>query len=181
MIRIQYKGYRRNVYAAVDKVNNLLSESSFYQRISMHPYFDRADILPSHIADLMQLSDINMNIDFYYSISPTSKAYGYDNTLDPTLICLNAWQIDRSIAGISNTIVHACVHAVNSLFPQYSFGHGTAGNNENTAPYWIGCLSQQLISKNEECEYMVHELPENIINVSAGGKRTGKYYSLISL
>lgn len=163
-ITIDYKGFRENMRLAVFKVNQLLRNEKFFNQIRRQQSFDMADISPSHIADLIENASIKMTVDLYYSLSPFNEAYGYDNLEDPRIIPLNVWQIERPIASLCNTMVHACVHATNILYPQYSFGHDDRNYDlENTAPYKIGCLAQQFISGDDTTfEYMKHE--EYLIN-----------------
>jgi len=165
MIKIMYNGYHRNLKLAVNNVNNLLQQEYFYQGIMRHANFDMCDITPRQLAGLMRISDIRMSIDLYYSLKPFSKAVSYDDAEDATVIHLNKWNLNRSVESLCNTLMHQCIHAVNELFPQFSFGHGdsaTAGK-ENTAPYWIAALAQRLISDdNSLYEALNHEDVSNI-------------------
>ncbi len=150
-IRIDYDGARNitQVQKAVSIANSLLHCDDFYSRLSQHPGFDLANIPPGLIADLMQHTDIRVSVSLYYALSPLKNYDGYDDIEDPSRIHLNAWKIDRTPASICNTIVHGCVHAVNAHYPQYYFGHGDMSGvgKENTAPYWIGALAQQMASE----------------------------------
>jgi hypothetical protein len=139
------------VREAVILSNDLLDNIQFYRSIAHHPYFDLADITPGSIADLMLLTGINMHIELYYALCPLKNYDGYDDTDDPTAIHINVWKLDRSPASICNTIIHSCVHAVNAYHSKYHFGHGDLPlqARENTAPYWIGALAQQMVSKED--------------------------------
>jgi hypothetical protein len=157
-ITIDYKGFRENMRLAVFKVNQLLRNELFFNQLRKLRPFDMADISPTHIADLMENASIKMSIDLYYSLSPFNDAYGYDNLRNPNVIPMNVWQLERPIASLCNTMVHACVHAVNAYAPQYFFGHDDSTDVEHTAPYQIGCLAQQFISGDDTVfEYMRHE------------------------
>lgn len=158
-ITIEYKGFRENMRLAIFKINQLLRNEKFFNQIRRLQSFDMADISPAHVADLIENANIKMTVDLYYSLSPFNNAYGYDNEEDPRIIPMNVWQIERPIASLCNTMMHACVHATNSFNPQYYFGHDKNNSNpENTAPYKIGCLAQQFISGDDSIyEYMKHE------------------------
>ncbi len=165
MIKIVYNGYHRNLRLAINNVNNLLQQEYFYQGIMRHDSFDMCNVTPRQLAGLMRISDMRMTIDLYYSLLPFSKAVTYDDTADPTIIHLNKWNLNRSVESLCNTLMHQCIHAVNALFPQFSFGHGdnsTAGK-ENTAPFWIAAMAQRLISDdNTLYEALNHEEVSNI-------------------
>lgn len=164
MIQIQYKGFESNVKTAVNLVSSLLQYEGFYDTIRRHRKFDMANVPPSWIADLVQSSDICMNIDFYYSVNPFSNALSYDDVKSPFTIHLNKWNLSKSVGSICNAIVHQCIHAVNSLYPQYCFGHGNETENmNNTAPYWIANLAQQIILQDDStAEFLCHEQDMNI-------------------
>jgi len=150
-IRINYEGMRAYLQQAVIKTNELLRTREFYDQIAAHPGFDMADINPMAISELMSRANINMAVDLYYSISPFRNIDGYDDAENPALIHINIWTIQRPVASLCNTLVHSCVHAVNALNDRYYFGHGdiTLDGKENTAPYQIGSIAQDMISKGE--------------------------------
>lgn len=166
MISIDYKGYRRNITKAVSVTNFLLQDESLFETIAAEQAFDMSDVAPYTIASLMRSAKIVMNVDFYYAMSPASKAVGYDDKNNPTTIWLNAWQLSRPIESLCNTMIHACIHALNAAHPEYYFGHGDVLKEglENTAPYRIGCLAQRLLTDDEfVCEYMIHDDPAHIV------------------
>lgn len=167
MIKIKYRGNRENIRLAVKLSNQLLRNPEFYKRISEYPFFDMADVTPAFISSLMQNTTIEMSIKFYFSRN-RSQAYGYDDMRNPNAIPLNVWTIDRPVASIGNTILHACVHAINAQYPQYSFGHNESHNRtlENAAPNWIGCLAQKMISGDENAnEIMLHETDTDLFEI----------------
>lgn len=149
-INISYTGARNfsQVHKAVVSANEVLHNDLFYHCISIHKKFDLANVSPSTISELIRNTRLSISVSMYYSLSPLKNYDGYDDTDNPCCIHLNAWKIDRSVASICNTIIHGCIHAVNARYPQYSFGHGDMSSigKENTAPYWIGALAEQLTS-----------------------------------
>lgn len=165
MVKIIYTGYHRNLKLAVNNVNNLLQQEYFYQAIQRHEHFDMADVTPKQLSGLIRISDIRLSIDLYYSLLPFSKSVSYDDPLEPNLIHLNKWNLNRSVESLCNTLMHQCIHAVNAAFPQFSFGHGDNDpeGKENTAPYWIAGMAQRLISDdNSLYEALNHEEVSNI-------------------
>jgi hypothetical protein len=144
-------GNFNNVKEAVMMANAILAIDPFYDRIAAHSSFDMADISPTTIARLMKDSSFTMTLHLYYSLSPVKNIDGYDDQDDPFAIHMNIWKIDRSPESMCNTIIHACVHAVNACNDDFYFGHGDEAlyGKENTAPYWIGALAQSMMSDEE--------------------------------
>lgn len=139
------------VKEAVMLANELLGKKEFYDRIAAHNAYAMANVSPAGISELMRTTRLKMTVDLYYAMNSTLNIDGYDDTEHPFTIHLNIWKIDRSPASICNTIIHACVHAVNAQHPEHYFGHGdhTVAGKDNTAPYRIGALAQQMVSKDE--------------------------------
>lgn len=149
-IHIDCSGVRnfQQVQKAAAMANTILANTEFYYRIALHPFFDLADAETETIAELIRNAGIPMYIDLYHAMSQSANYDGYDDLDNPSVIHLNIWKIDRSPASICNSMIHACVHAVNAHYEQYYFGHGdtTINGKENTAPYWIGALAQRMVS-----------------------------------
>lgn len=147
-VQIAYTGLRPKVEKAVFAANELLRNEQFYERIAKQYKFDRADITPSKIAGLMQHAAIQMTVELYYALSPVKNIDGFDDPEQPNTIHLNIWRIDRPVESLCNTLIHACVHAVNAKYNQYSFGHGdrAPAGKEETAPYKIGWLAEIMLS-----------------------------------
>lgn len=157
-ITIDYDGVRsyRGVQQAVARTNDLLRDPAFYEEIATQPRFALSSSPSDTIADLMRKARIIMRVNLYYAISPLYNIDGYDDTENPFIAHMNIWRIDRSVASLCNSLVHACVHAVNAqanrfYFNQYYFGHGPATGTvrEKTAPYAIGAIAQRLVSGEE--------------------------------
>lgn len=165
MIRIIYQGRNENLRLAVNSVNNLLQQDYFYHGIEKHSGFDMCTISANELASLMRTVDVSMKINLYYSLSPFNKAVSFDDTNDPTVIHLNKWTLNRPVESICNTLMHHCVHAVNSCFPQFEFGHGdcNAEGKDNTAPYWIAGYAQRILADDMSVyEAMDHEEVNNL-------------------
>lgn len=144
-------GNFNTVKEAVMMANEILRDDSFYERIALHPYFDHANVSPATVARLMRESAFSMSVDLYYALSPIQNIDGFDDKDNPFIIHMNVWKIDRSPESMCNTLIHACVHAVNAYYDEYDFSHGdnTYTGKENTAPYWIGALAQQMASDED--------------------------------
>lgn len=160
MVRIRYKGNDEKLLQAVARTNALFLDVNFYNAINRHGDFDLADISPVNLSSLIRNTRMDMKIEFYYSLYPFSRAVSFDDRENPQTIWLNKWNINRSIGSLSNTLMHQCIHAINSRNPQHYFGHGdnNVAGKENTAPYSIASLAQQMTEKNViTCELMHHE------------------------
>ena len=144
-------GNFNSVKEAAILANEVLENDAFYARIASHPFFDFSDASPATIARLMRETSITMAFDLYYAKSHVRNIDGYDDQENPFVIHMNVWKIDRSPESMCNTIIHACVHALNACHAQYYFGHGdnSLTGKENTAPYWIGALAQQIVSHED--------------------------------
>jgi hypothetical protein len=165
MIQIQYEGFDNIIQTAVRNVNMVFQSSDIYEAIRKHEKFDQSNVPAGWIADLLETTDLNIQIDFYYSIHPFSKTIACDNPKNPGIIYLNRWNTGKPVDVLCNAMVHQCVHAANAVFPQYSFGHevNCAEGQENTAPFRIAELAQNIINKGhtmnktssyeEVCEY----------------------------
>ncbi len=147
-IQIEYSGMRPIVQQAVCMTNQLLRDIRFYERIATLPQFDMADVPPAELARLMYKTDIKVEVELYYAISPVQNIDLYADDAHPNILQLNIWTLNRPVASICNTLLHGCVHAVNAVHNQYYFGHGDndPAGKERTAPYLIGALGEELIA-----------------------------------
>ena len=148
MIQISYTGSIAILTQAVAAANSLFQDDRFYDAIAAYDKFDYANVTPAEVARLIRDSALEMTIALYKPWNPFSKAVAYDDPLHPTIIHLNARKMHRDIGSHCNTLVHECVHAVDTQYPETDFGHGNNSpvHKENTAPYWIGQLAEQMIS-----------------------------------
>ncbi len=133
---------------AVTLTNELLQNELFYSNIAAHQGFDMADTTPDKIAELIRNTYLKMFVHTYYASDKMLPIDGFDDHNNPGIIHLNLWTINRSIASLCNSLIHACIHAVNYYNDIYSFGHGDRqlSGKENTAPCRIGALAQCMLS-----------------------------------
>ncbi len=150
------------VTEAINMANELLQNEEFYYEIASHPGFDGADVSPEIIAGLLCETQVKISVELYYAKDAHRNIDLYDDLLNPSRAHLNIWTINRSAASICNSIIHACVHAVNAYNPHYEFSHGEASPkaNANTAPFWIGGLAQKMVSGNEAILLPLEHDPE---------------------
>jgi hypothetical protein len=173
MVTIVYDGRRSRIRDAVERTNELLADDAFYELIGAHSGFDGTAATPAMIADLIRSASFEMSIAFYRSLNPFSKAYTYDNADAPLVIYLNKNYLRRDLASFCNTFIHQVVHAADHLYSGYNIGHpGRSGVGKgNTAPYWIGCLAQRMVSEDHiVCEYLEHERREEIARIESAAE-----------
>lgn len=181
MLHIKYKGFDKNITAAVRNVNVLFQYYHFYHCIRQHLRFDMSDISPRQIARLLEHTELTLTVDLYYSVNPFSKALSYDDPEKPNVIHLNKWNLNQSLGSLCNTIVHQCIHALNAQHPHFNFGHSITDTaaQYNTAPYWIANLAQQIILRDKTArEALYHEKETDIPQVRAIPPAYAPRYSL---
>lgn len=165
MIRINYTGGNEIIGAAVINVNTLLTHVPFLDAIYNLKEFDMATISPKEITDLFCNTDLQLTVDTYWPLQFNSTADAYDDRLNPAVIHLNRLKLNRPVHSVCNTLVHQCVHALNACYPSLYFSHGDNGadGKENTAPFRIAGLAQQIVAKDEKVvQPMLHEVPCNV-------------------
>ncbi len=144
---IIFSGTHPAVRAAVERTNTLLRDPDLYARIRRHPAFEMSTATPAQIADLMERSECSVNVVLYRSKWPWSKALAFEDDRFPNTVFLNERRLNRSLGSICATLIHECVHALDSTAADLRFGHGNNDPNgkENTAPYWIGDLAEEMV------------------------------------
>lgn len=165
MIRISYSGSNDIIGAAIQHVNKLFTHIPFLDAIYNLKKFDMATISPRQVTDLLCNTDLQLTVDTYWPMRFSSTADACDDSLNPSAIHLNRLNLNRPVHSICNTLMHQSIHALNACYPSYYFGHGNNNNDgkENTAPFRIAALAQQIIAKDEKAvRPMLHEEPGNI-------------------
>lgn len=165
MIRISYHGSNDIIEAGIMNVNRLFTHIPFLDAIYNYKKFDMATVSPKVITDLFCNTDLHLAVDTYWPLRFSSKADAYDDRLNPAVIHLNRLKLNRPVHSICNTLVHQCVHALNACYPTLYFGHGNNEHDgkENTAPFRIAGLAQQIIAKDEKVvQPMLHEETGNV-------------------
>lgn len=165
MIRINYTGGNDIIEAAVMNVNKIFTHISFLDAIYNSKNFDMATISPQEITDLFCNTDLELTVDTYWPLRLSSMADAYDDRLNPAAIHLNRLNLNRPVHSVCNTLMHQSVHALNACYPSLYFGHGNddPDGKENTAPFRIAGLAQQIVAKDEKVvQPMLHEAPCNV-------------------
>jgi len=158
------------VQQGISLANTLLGNDFFYRSIAALPYFEGSDILPFRLSELMRTTKIRMRVALYSALDPHAAIDTYDDPIDPSRIPLNLWNAGRTAGSICNSLVHACVHAVNSWHAQYRFGHAhiPKGRLFHTAPYRIGALAEELTGYFPSVLPQYHHDPEPPVYAMGG-------------
>ena len=137
----------------VDRANELLRDSDFYEKISQKMSFDMATCSPEYIAKKMKqkLGVLKCHVKLYRG-RRWSKALAYFTPSDPDAIYINTRRLGRSDGSVIATIIHEWVHLVDHDDLKESFGHGSNSpvGKQNTAPYWIDNLAQGMVDQVED-------------------------------
>lgn len=149
MININYEGKWIDLQTATAKANELLHNKNFLALIEEKESFDNTSISGRKIVELIQSTNTEMYVLTYKSIK--RWVYGYEDSRYPDLIHINLWRNEWNIPSLVNTIIHECIHCIDSLNNQYSFTHigNSSVGQENTAPYWIGNLAEEFLAGNK--------------------------------
>lgn len=141
------------VNAAVTFCNDVLLNSDgllqeFLQAID-EKEFDMATCSGDYIARKIlafRESGSVINIKYYKSLFPCSKARGYYTHKRPFDINVNLRRIDRPTASFVETLVHEFIHILDGLDWANDFGHGdnSKEGKEKTAPYAIAAIARDL-------------------------------------
>lgn len=93
-----------------------------------------------------------INIVFYRSRNPWSKAYGYYTKARPFDININTRRMNRTTASFVATFIHEMIHAIDGLDMVYDYGHGdnSSAGKQDTAPYWIGTLASKYYGQEQD-------------------------------
>ena len=165
MIRISYSGSNDIIEAAVINVSKLITHVPFLDAIYNSKNFDMATVSPQEITDLFCNTDLELTVDTYWPLRLSSMADAYDDRMNPAAIHLNRLKLGRPVHSVCNTLMHQCVHALNGSYPSLYFGHGNddPDGKENTAPFRIAGLAQQIVAKDKKVvQPMLHEVPCNV-------------------
>ena len=149
------------VNAAVKYCNDILfnpeREYQFFISAIQQKHFDMSTLSGAEIAarviDFVN-SGKQMNIVYYKSKNPWSKAYGFYTPSRPFDININTRRMNRTTASFVATLVHEMIHAIDGLDSENEFGHGSneSTGKDNTAPYYIGALASKLYGDEQTVE-----------------------------
>jgi hypothetical protein len=142
--------------AAIDISNRLLQgEGGFFDRVREIPTFD----LSGHVDSCLPVSGAEVAQRLAQNVEVAVRKYrpkwiGSRAMADTQftsegmpVIRFNARKLHRTTEDFVATLIHECVHGVDTLPKEMYFGHGNNSpkGKENTAPYRIERIAQELV------------------------------------
>jgi len=145
-----YTGSNNNVAGAVQKANEILNSTSFYEQIRKIAKFDHSSLTGQQVADRMQSASQQIRV--VRKIKPIANAS--TKTSDKIKISRSLFGLDSTgkfVLSIAvNTLIHETVHAVDFLNTGSEFTHdgNRSDGQENTAPWMIGDIAERMVLEN---------------------------------
>ncbi|NCI46510.1 hypothetical protein [Sediminibacterium soli] len=140
--KLKYEGNNRSLTNAILEANRILSDEVFYQKLEQINSFDNSVYSGRQIAAEFTAFPREITVTTFWRPWSRSNA----GTLDK--ISVNTAKLNRSLASITNTLVHETVHAVDYLTNnQFDYTHHDNNPNgeANTAPWVIGELAELMV------------------------------------
>jgi hypothetical protein len=151
-MKVTYNGQNQKLIDAVDFVNDLFENDKFWGEIESHSKFDYTKYTPKQISNFMKNKKKVVGVKLY---CPPFYQHKYTNAYTdpryPNTLFYNSKKLWRSVGNMVNTIVHEYVHTVDftedgNVNVDYGHGTQTSSGKENSAPYWIGNLSEKFFN-----------------------------------
>ena len=147
-----YTGSNNNVAGAVQKANEILNSTSFYEQIRKIAKFDHSSLTGQQVADRIQSASQHIRV--VRKIKPIANAS--TKTSDKIKISRSLFGLDSTgkfVLSIAvNTLIHETVHAVDFLNTGSEFTHdgNRSDGQENTAPWMIGDIAERMVLENRQ-------------------------------
>lgn len=146
-----YNGNIKVIEEATARANKLLDDENFYAKIKDKNNFDMATCTPREVSDYIKAIAplIDINVKTYRR--RWSRALAYFTKSRPFDININSAKLNRSFGSIVATLIHEMVHMVDDQVKEHYFSHGdnSRKGKQNTAPYFIGSMSQGIVTGKE--------------------------------
>jgi len=147
-MRIVYRKRNKRLQLAVEKTNEILETSTFYEAVINCKTFDNSKLSPKEIGGLIKDYRDKVYIRTYWN--PFGRANA--KTGNGTKISVNTAKLRRSKKSIVNTLVHEYVHCVDfgtknkeELLRFTHYDNRNDGDENNTAPWKIGRIASLLV------------------------------------
>jgi hypothetical protein len=146
---LNYTGNNDYYKKVINKANAILNSGEFYTRIANRNQFDSTKLSPIEIANLMKDCNNTIQVDTYWYINPFKpRNCVYANTKSNRLISINRRCFSDNIDEAVNTLIHEVVHTIDYNNGTLEFTHSyKPTGQENTAPWAIGQIAQDLVDK----------------------------------
>ncbi|MEJ5103744.1 M91 family zinc metallopeptidase [Chryseobacterium sp. MYb328] len=148
-MKLIFKGDQISIKIAVDKANEILNNSEFFEQIKKLPQFYNTKLTPTQISDILREANQEIQIETYWQINPfRPRTCVNAKTVSTTLIKLNTRCFSNNLKTAVNTLIHESVHAADFLNGTWDFTHvdnTNEGEEDNTAPWLIGKLAERFV------------------------------------
>ena len=148
-MKLLYAGNRPYIQTAVDKVNSILSNPAFFEKLGSLPQFDNTVLTPAQIAAIMMNSAQQIEIKTGWRFNPLHPFRCVNaSTNDSKVIDINTRCFSHDLRTAVNTLIHESTHAADFLDGNLDFTHfdnENDGDEDNTAPWAIGKLAESFV------------------------------------
>ena len=142
-IQLHYGGKDTRIILAVKEANKILQNQEFTNLVNQIEKFDNTQYSGKQILSEMSTIQFVEVTEFYKSHTKTTAK-------TQNRISINKAKLNRSLASITNTLIHECIHAVDWLTnKKWDYTHRTqhVENPPISAPYVIGSIAQKLVKR----------------------------------
>lgn len=136
-VHLHYSGKIKKVKSAVDKANEILGSSEFYEQIRAYKRFDSSTLSPEVISRLMQESGHRIEVRVNW-IVPNIKTK-HDR------ICLSGWEFSAKLGTGVNNLIHETVNCMDNLYDMMNSEKEARNYGQHTAPWVIGAIAEIMV------------------------------------
>ncbi|PBQ31225.1 hypothetical protein CNR22_05410 [Sphingobacteriaceae bacterium] len=139
-VSLHYNGKLKKVSIAVNKANEILSSTQFYEQIRAYKKFDNSPLSPEIISRLLQDSghQIEVTVNWIVPIVKTKH----------NKISVSGWDFSSNLPAGVNNLIYETVNSMDCLYnilnnesvPSYNQG-------SLTAPWVIGAIAEVMVLK----------------------------------
>lgn len=167
-IKFIYNGENGKINDAIAIVKKVVMEdknlkNAFFAKICDAKDFTYTYETSQDISEWLFTNELELSVRGYEGGS-TTPTLAYVNSAYPNTIFINTSKLNRRASEIANTLIHETIHSLDRKLTNASFGHGdnSAAGKEDSAPYWIGRLVQNIydpVKLNDE-PIVIEEMQE---------------------
>lgn len=146
MIKLLYQGKNYMIQDAVNKANEILQSSAFYEKVASLPQMNNTDLTSFEIAQI--LKDNNQEICVQSFWNPFSKS---TKSMQPCLFKVNSYNLSGTTAFAVNTIINETLLSLALKCEALNFDTSNLDEleYENVFPCRIGQVAEILTRKSK--------------------------------
>jgi hypothetical protein len=145
-IQVRYTGTDTTILRAMDRANLVMRHPLFYKLLQAHTdTFDHSNVNGEMLAGYFQKEQAVAEVLTYKSLTRFSRSTAY--TSFDGRIFVNIKRLDRPIDDVAITLIHECVHVLDSRTRGVWMGHGSNNpkGKSQTAPYAIELIADSVL------------------------------------